>query len=72
MGGPSARSQARFPVSTSFRGYQAGWLRGDAAAGLFVWAVPVPEALAYAAATGRDRQVRNMVAAVSESGALPE
>jgi SulP family sulfate permease len=40
------------PVFTSLRGYQAGWLRGDVIAGLTVWAVLVPEALAYASIAG--------------------
>jgi high affinity sulfate transporter 1 len=39
-------------VFTSLRGYQAGWLRGDLLAGLTVWAVLVPEALAYATIAG--------------------
>jgi high affinity sulfate transporter 1 len=42
----------RFPVFTSLRGYQRGWLRGDAIAGLTVWAVLIPEALAYASIAG--------------------
>jgi sulfate permease, SulP family len=42
----------RFPVFTSLRGYQGGWLGGDAIAGLTVWAVLVPEALAYASIAG--------------------
>jgi SulP family sulfate permease len=37
---------------SSLRGYRAGWLRGDAIAGLTVWAVLVPEALAYATIAG--------------------
>jgi len=32
----------------SLRGYDRAWLRGDVIAGLTVWAVLVPEALAYA------------------------
>ena len=40
------------PVFTSLRGYRPGWLRGDAIAGLTVWAVLVPEALAYASIAG--------------------
>lgn len=36
---------ALFP---SLRGYERSWLRGDVIAGLTVWAVLVPEALAYA------------------------
>jgi MFS superfamily sulfate permease-like transporter len=34
------------PLFTSLRGYHTGWLRGDVVAGLTVWAVLVPEALA--------------------------
>jgi SulP family sulfate permease len=34
------------------RGYDRGWLRGDLIAGLTVWAVLVPEALAYATIAG--------------------
>ena len=40
------------PAFTSLRGYRRGWLRGDALAGLTVWAVLVPEALAYATIAG--------------------
>src|SRR6188472_588910 len=36
----------------SLRGYQPAWLRGDLIAGLTVWAVLVPEALAYASIAG--------------------
>ncbi len=36
----------------SLRGYERGWLRGDLLAGLTVWAVLVPEALAYASIAG--------------------
>jgi sulfate permease, SulP family len=36
----------------SLRGYQRGWLRSDLLAGLTVWAVLVPEALAYASIAG--------------------
>jgi len=32
----------------SLRGYQGSWLRNDLVAGATVWAVLVPEALAYA------------------------
>ena len=39
-------------VFTSLRGYRPAWLRGDAVAGLTVWAVLVPEALAYASIAG--------------------
>jgi SulP family sulfate permease len=36
----------------SLRGYRPGWLRGDLIAGLTVWAVLVPESLAYASIAG--------------------
>jgi len=36
----------------SLRGYRVAWLRGDAIAGLTVWAVLVPECLAYATIAG--------------------
>ncbi|MFF0343523.1 SulP family inorganic anion transporter [Kribbella sp. NPDC004875] len=39
-------------VFSSMRGYRAGWLRADLIAGLTVWAVLVPESLAYAAIAG--------------------
>jgi sulfate permease, SulP family len=42
----------RLPVFTSLRGYRSGWLRSDAVAGVTVWAVLVPEALAYASIAG--------------------
>jgi sulfate permease, SulP family len=42
----------RIPLFTSLRGYRPGWLRGDVIAGLTVWAVLVPEALAYATIAG--------------------
>jgi len=43
---------SRLPVFTSLHGYQRGWVRGDLIAGLTVWAVLVPEALAYASIAG--------------------
>ncbi len=42
----------RLSIFTSLREYRRGWLRGDAVAGLTVWAVLVPEALAYASIAG--------------------
>src|SRR6201991_3202599 len=42
----------RLPVFTSLRGYQAGWLRSDLLAGLTVWAILIPESLAYASIAG--------------------
>ena len=36
----------------SLHGYQRPWLRSDLVAGLTVWAVLVPEALAYAKIAG--------------------
>ncbi|MGW5314664.1 SulP family inorganic anion transporter [Nocardia thailandica] len=43
---------ASWPVFTSLQGYQRSWLRPDVIAGLTVWAVLVPEALAYASIAG--------------------
>ncbi|WP_435112214.1 SulP family inorganic anion transporter [Nocardiopsis synnemataformans] len=40
------------PVPPTLRGYRKGWLRGDLMAGLTVWAVLVPEAIAYATLAG--------------------
>ena len=37
---------------SSLRGYDRRWLRGDLVAGLTVWAVLVPESLAYATIAG--------------------
>lgn len=41
-----------FGLLPSLRGYQPAWLRGDVIAGLTVWAVLVPESLAYASIAG--------------------
>ncbi len=40
------------PLFRSLRGYDRSWLRSDVIAGLTVWAVLVPEALAYATIAG--------------------
>jgi MFS superfamily sulfate permease-like transporter len=40
------------PVFVSFAGYDRRWLRGDLVAGMTVWAVLVPEALADATIAG--------------------
>ncbi|WP_067652035.1 SulP family inorganic anion transporter [Nocardia harenae] len=44
----------RWPVFGSLSGYRRGWLRPDLLAGVTVWAVLVPEALAYAGIAGVD------------------
>jgi high affinity sulfate transporter 1 len=44
--------QRRLPIFRSFDGYSKKWVRGDVVAGLTVWAVLVPEALAYATIAG--------------------
>jgi sulfate permease, SulP family len=50
--GVAEHRRLRLPLFTSLRGYDAGWLRGDVIPGLTVWAVLVPEALAYASIAG--------------------
>jgi sulfate permease, SulP family len=50
--GPRDRGRVTLPLFSSLRGYDTGWLRGDLVAGLTVWAVLVPEALAYASIAG--------------------
>jgi high affinity sulfate transporter 1 len=40
------------PLFSSLAGYDRSWLRGDLLAGMTVWAVLVPEALAYASIAG--------------------
>jgi sulfate permease, SulP family len=40
------------PLFSSLAGYDRSWLRGDVLAGMTVWAVLVPEALAYASIAG--------------------
>lgn len=42
----------KLSLFTSLRGYERSWLRFDVVAGLTVWAVLVPEALAYATIAG--------------------
>lgn len=42
----------KLPFFTWLPGYDRSWLRGDIVAGLTVWAVLVPEALAYATIAG--------------------
>ena len=47
------RSETReWPVLGSLQGYRQAWLRSDLIAGLTVWAVLVPESLAYASIAG--------------------
>ena len=49
--GPSTSSR-RWPVFNSLQGYQGSWLRSDLIAELTVWAVLVPQSLAYASIAG--------------------
>jgi sulfate permease, SulP family len=50
-GAPRPTTRA-WPVFGSMQGYRMAWLRPDVVAGLTVWAVLVPEALAYATIAG--------------------
>src|SRR5215213_7975996 len=43
---------SRWPVFSSLQRYHGVWLRSDIIAGLTVWAVLVPESLAYASIAG--------------------
>src|SRR5882672_7425477 len=47
-----ARPGSRPLFFSSLRPYRRAWLRGDLIAGITVWAVLVPEALAYASIAG--------------------
>ena len=47
-----AVTRRRLPLFSSLGGYDRRWLRGDVVAGMTVWAVLVPEALAYASIAG--------------------
>ncbi|MET0862836.1 MAG: SulP family inorganic anion transporter, partial [Nakamurella sp.] len=49
---PGAQRARHWPVFASLQGYQRVWIRTDVVAGLTVWAVLVPEALAYATIAG--------------------
>jgi SulP family sulfate permease len=46
------RAVLRHLLFPSLRGYRPAWLRGDLIAGLTVWAVLIPESLAYASIAG--------------------
>jgi high affinity sulfate transporter 1 len=48
----SATAGRNWPVFGSLQGYRRAWIRADVVAGLTVWAVLVPEALAYATIAG--------------------
>jgi SulP family sulfate permease len=41
-----------FPLSTTIRDYDQSWFRGDLAAAITVWAIVVPESMAYASIAG--------------------
>jgi MFS superfamily sulfate permease-like transporter len=52
MGESATAARRRSHVFASLRGYERSWLRGDLVAGLTVWAILVPQALAYASIAG--------------------
>ena len=56
----------RAAVFVSVRGYERSWLRGDLIAGVTVWAILVPQALAYASIA----QVSPVVGLYAAPGAL--
>jgi SulP family sulfate permease len=49
---PRSQTRAVLTPFSSLRGYRRTWLRGDVLAGLTVWAVLIPESLAYASIAG--------------------
>ena len=51
-GAPAGAPAWRGVLAPSFRGFRPAWLRGDVIAGLTVWAVLIPESLAYAGIAG--------------------
>jgi sulfate permease, SulP family len=55
---------------SSLHGYQRGWVRGDLIAGVTVWAVLVPEALAYASIAGVSPGALILYAALGSSRQL--
>jgi high affinity sulfate transporter 1 len=50
--GPASVAQQLLPVLSWLRGYRRDWLLPDVLAGLAVWAVMVPEGMAYAGIVG--------------------
>ena len=52
MTGSAPVSVRSWPIFASLQGYRSTWIRTDVLAGLTVWAVLVPEALAYATIAG--------------------
>ena len=46
------QNRRRLPILTSVQGYKRTWVTRDLIAGLTLWAVLVPEALAYATIAG--------------------
>ena len=48
----SGSADARSHIFSSLRGYQRQWFRADLIAGLTLWAILVPQALAYASIAG--------------------
>jgi SulP family sulfate permease len=54
--GIGAGRRLELPLLTSLRGYQRSWLSADVVAGLTVWGLVVPEAMAYASLAGLPAQ----------------
>src|ERR1700744_4462673 len=50
--GPPAWLVRHVPAVSWVPGYRAGWLRGDAIAGLTIWGLLIPEGIAYASLAG--------------------
>lgn len=55
----------RSPAFSSLAGYRPSWLRGDLLAGLTVWAVLIPESLAYASIAGNSGRFAALTATLA-------
>ncbi len=49
---PAPRSVSRIPIVRTLRGYRRAWFRADGLASLTLWALLVPQALAYSSLAG--------------------
>ena len=57
---PNHSIKSFVPILDWLPKYQKGWLRGDIIAAITIWALVVPEAMAYAASVGSERAKRKV------------